>query len=303
MKRDRQRAFEQCFNLQTIDSRTFRAPPRHIGGIFKATRLFGGQIIAQTLQAATRTAPLLTPLHVHVRFILPGDLDTPIRYEVDSEQLSQNLRCVVVKQDNRTLATCRVVFSAGSGHSVSDLGLRWDRVLNEVPPHVLLNTEQLAQRYSVDDSLDDLVKKAVLKRLTVDFGPLTPFEFRPTDPEQFALLRPTQPTLTVWAKLRPELIDSHISPLQIVLILSDFVMITAALIQLRAGGRKFHSTATLAHSVWLHCDKLDAHDWLLFRVECTALADDRGLVRGWMFTQAGQLVVSLVQECLMRAKI
>lgn len=138
-----------------------------------------------------------------------GDLDTPIRYEVDNEQHSENLRCVVVKQDNRTLATCRVVFGAVSGHSVSDLCMRWDRVPNEVPPHALLNAEQLALRYSADDSLDGVAREAMLKRLNTDFGPFTAFEFRPTDPDQFALLRPTRPTLSVWAKLRPGIIGIH----------------------------------------------------------------------------------------------
>ena len=47
-------------------------------------RVFGGQVVAQALVAATRTVPDDRPAHsLHAYFMLPGDPRTPIVYEVE----------------------------------------------------------------------------------------------------------------------------------------------------------------------------------------------------------------------------
>uniref|UniRef100_A0A914WKZ6 Acyl-CoA thioesterase 8 n=1 Tax=Plectus sambesii TaxID=2011161 RepID=A0A914WKZ6_9BILA len=292
--------FELCSDLQTIDSCTFRASSKHMGGFHRRTRLFGGQIVAQALQAAIRTAPLSTPLHIHVRFVRPGSVDAPVRYEIDKEHLSVNLRCVEVKQDGRIIATCRVVFGTGNRyHNLSSGHPSMKRALTEMPPNTLLNLEQLIERYTKNESLSDSSKKAIIERLRSDIGP---FEFRPTDPDQFALFQRTRPTLSVWARWR-YLLSDDTPPLFIALLLTDYAMIHVARIELLASGRTFGTAASLCHSVWLHSDDFHADGWLLLRIECNALADDRGLVRATMFTEAGCVVVTAVQECLMRAKI
>src|SRR3954468_1175748 len=47
-------------------------------------RVFGGQVLAQSVVAAGRTAPEGRPVHsMHAYFLRPGDLDVPITFAVD----------------------------------------------------------------------------------------------------------------------------------------------------------------------------------------------------------------------------
>src|SRR3954464_12326811 len=46
--------------------------------------LYGGQIVAQGLMAASHSVPESFPVHsLHAYFIRRGDADAPVRYEVD----------------------------------------------------------------------------------------------------------------------------------------------------------------------------------------------------------------------------
>ena len=57
-----------------------------IGNNYKAPwgKVFGGQVLAQSLYAAYQTVPKDRFVHsMHAYFILGGDLNIPIKYEVD----------------------------------------------------------------------------------------------------------------------------------------------------------------------------------------------------------------------------
>ncbi|HEX4400678.1 MAG TPA: acyl-CoA thioesterase domain-containing protein, partial [Galbitalea sp.] len=47
-------------------------------------RVFGGQVLAQSVVAATRTVPEDRPIHsMHAYFLRPGDIALPITFSVD----------------------------------------------------------------------------------------------------------------------------------------------------------------------------------------------------------------------------
>ena len=56
---------------------------------------------------------------------------------------------------------------------------------------------------------------------------------------------------------------------------------------------------SLDHALWFHRD-FRVDDWLLFDKEAVSAQNSRGLVRGRFFNRDGQLVASVVQECLIR---
>lgn len=83
-------------------------------------RVFGGQVLAQSLVAATRTVELNRPVHsLHGYFLRPGDIELPITFSVD------RLR------DGRSFSTRRVqayqkaepIFSMIASFQESDPGL------------------------------------------------------------------------------------------------------------------------------------------------------------------------------------
>ena len=57
--------------------------------------------------------------------------------------------------------------------------------------------------------------------------------------------------------------------------------------------------ASLDHAMWFH-RPFRADRWLLYDQESPIAAGARGLARGQVFTEAGDLVVSVVQEGLVR---
>jgi acyl-CoA thioesterase-2 len=57
--------------------------------------------------------------------------------------------------------------------------------------------------------------------------------------------------------------------------------------------------ASLDHAMWFH-RPFRADDWLLYVETTPSTSDARGLAEGHMFTRAGVLVVSVVQEGLIR---
>jgi acyl-CoA thioesterase II len=59
--------------------------------------------------------------------------------------------------------------------------------------------------------------------------------------------------------------------------------------------------ASLDHAMWFH-RPFRADGWLLYAQESPVAHGSRGLARGQVFTQDGDLVVSVVQEGLIRTR-
>ena len=70
----------QLFNLEQVDRDIFSWTGKNVG--YK--RIFGGQVMAQTLIAAYKTVNSEHFAHsFHSYFLRPGDLEKPITYTVD----------------------------------------------------------------------------------------------------------------------------------------------------------------------------------------------------------------------------
>ena len=59
--------------------------------------------------------------------------------------------------------------------------------------------------------------------------------------------------------------------------------------------------ASLDHAMWFH-RPFRADRWLLYSQDSPVMAGARGLARGELFTADGELVVSVVQEGLVRSR-
>ncbi|MFN2505240.1 MAG: acyl-CoA thioesterase, partial [Acidimicrobiales bacterium] len=57
--------------------------------------------------------------------------------------------------------------------------------------------------------------------------------------------------------------------------------------------------ASLDHAMWFHRD-FRADEWLLYEQDSPVAYGARGFARGSIYTRAGELVVSVVQEGLLR---
>ena len=67
-------------NLEQIEENLFRGYSKTVG----SANVFGGQVLAQALSAAINTVQEERHVHsLHSYFILPGNLDIPIIFQVD----------------------------------------------------------------------------------------------------------------------------------------------------------------------------------------------------------------------------
>ena len=112
-------------------------------------------------------------------------------------------------------------------------------------------------------------------------------------------LRPAAANL-VWLRVNGELPDDPLLHVCLMTYASDLTLLDTVLLDL---GLSWHNGtvagASLDHAMWFH-RPFRADQWLLYAQESTSASGARGLARGEVFTADGDLVVSVVQEGLIR---
>src|SRR6185437_12179413 len=103
-----------------------------------------------------------------------------------------------------------------------------------------------------------------------------------------------------WIKADGELPDDELLHVCLVTYASDMTLLDSVLL---ANGLSWGDGrtvgASLDHAMWFH-RPFRADNWLLYAQESPVAAGARGLARGELFTREGDLVVSVVQEGLIR---
>lgn len=252
-------------------------------------RVFGGQVLGQSLHAAYQTVPEDRFAHsFHGYFILPGDCDIPIEYVVDNTRDggSFTTRRVEAKQNGRTIFVSAVSFQLkqdGLEHQI--------HAPNVVSPEVLLTDKQ--QLEEIRD-----VYPQLYKRLTSSLT--NAFEFRPVEQVTSANLTNIAPFRHVW--MRANILDDLSMPMhhQLLAFASDYNLLGTALLPHRESlSHASYFIASLDHAMWFHRD-FNIKDWLLVGMDSPSASNSRALSRGNIFNQEGVLVASMAQEGLIR---
>lgn len=269
--------------LEKIDNQTF------VGDNYKTPwgRVFGGQVLGQSLHAAYQTVPEDRFAHsMHGYFILAGDIDEPITYEVDTirDGGSFTTRRVVAMQKGKAIFNMSASFQLrqeGFSHQLS--------MPNVLPPEVLLpDIEQFAV---LKDSLPGLYKRLTIMHPNA-------IEFRPV--ESLELLQRARPYRHVWIKTKEKVELDLPMQHQLLAYASDYnLLTTSALPHLDKVFTQPVFFASLDHAIWFHRDfRIDK--WLLYAVESPSSSNSRGFSKGNIFDREGRLIASVVQEGLMR---
>ena len=276
-------------NLEQIEVNIFRgrSPDEQV------QRVFGGQVAGQALVAAGRTVPGGRPVHsLHAYFIRPGDPAVPIVYTVDRvrDGRSFTTRRVSAIQHGKTIFTLSASFhhpEPGPVHAdpMPDAPLpetierssnRPTQILGEVP----------AEMYEVP---------APLYEHPIDLRSISPLSGEPDwDPS------PRTTGNLVWLRVNGELPEDPLLHVCLMTYISDMTLLDSVLTRHGlsfADGRT--SGASLDHAMWFH-RPFRADRWLLYSQESPAAYGGRGLARGQVFTAEGELVVSVMQEGLVR---
>ena len=251
-------------------------------------RVFGGQVAGQALVAAGLTVPPDRPVHsLHAYFIRPGDPTAPLVYTVDRTRDGRSFttRRVSAIQHGRTIFT----LSASFHHA--EPGPEHADPMPEVPPPDRLerNLDRWARILGQDHP-----------RLRLFDGP---FDLRSIGPlsveaERDPSLRTTRNL--VWLRVEGELPHDPLLHVCLMTYVSDLTLLDSVLLGHGLSWVDGRTTgASLDHAMWFH-RTFRADRWLLYAQESPVAYGGRGLARGQVFTAEGQLVVSVMQEGLIR---
>ena len=240
-------------------------------------RVFGGQVAGQALVAAGRTVPPDRPVHsLHAYFIRPGDPSTPIVYTVDRvrDGRSFTTRRVSAIQHGKTIFTLSASFhhpEPGIQHAVG---------MPPVPP---------------PDTIAQLADDGVLAGNSIDLRFVGPSRVDSGGQR----IADTEHNL-VWLRANGELPDDPLLHVCLMTYASDLTLLDSVLRRHGLTWTDGQTTgASLDHAMWFH-RPFRADRWLLYDQESPTAAGARGLAWGHVFTDEGELVVSVVQEGLVR---
>jgi acyl-CoA thioesterase II len=272
--------------LEAIEENLFRGASQDLG--FRA--LFGGQVLGQSLSAATQTVEPERHVHsLHGYFLRPGDAALPVVYQVDRvrDGGSFTTRRVVAIQKGQPIFTLMASFQGdepGAAHAAT---------MPDVPgPEGLSSDLERWRRYA------DLVPPRVREKLLCD----KPIEIRPVQSVDLVHPQPAAPVKHVWFRADGEMPADPQVHKYVLAYASDFNLITTALLpHALSVMQPTLQAASLDHALWFHGD-VKVNDWLLYSMDSPWAGGARGLARGHVFTRDGRLVASVAQEGLMRVR-
>ena len=249
-------------------------------------RVYGGQVLAQSVVAATKTMADDRHIHsLHGYFLRPGDIDLPITFSVD------RLR------DGRSFSTRRVqafqkgepIFSMIASFQTLDNGL--DHQVDM--PAELPDPESLP-------SAADLVGAVDHPRAQF-WAKARPFDMRHVDsPIYFSVEGAHVAHQAVWIKALAPLPDDQALHTAALAYVSDYTILES--IYRRHGIAWSHpglSSASLDHAMWFH-RPARVDEWLLYVQESPSAQGGRGLALGRIYTRNGMLVATVAQEGMVR---
>jgi acyl-CoA thioesterase-2 len=277
--------FEQLLatlDLKRIDDTTFAGSHPAKTPI----RTFGGQLMAQSLVASSRTVNSgLPPAALSVTFIHGGDPESDIEYRVMNlrdERRFANRRVDAV-QDGKLLASAMVSYLSGGR------GLEHGaEVIDVAPPDTLPPIGELLSGY------EEVVPAFA--------NALRPIEWRYANDPAW-VLRKKGHKLThnrVWMKADGTMPDDPLIHTAAMVYSSDTTVLDSIITThgLSWGYDRIFAV-TVNHSVWFH-RQVDFADWVLYSTSSPVAAESRGLGMGHFFDRSGSPIATVIQEGIVK---
>ncbi|MCW2650671.1 MAG: acyl-CoA thioesterase [Mycobacterium sp.] len=249
-------------------------------------RTFGGQMMAQSLVAATRTVTHdCPPAALTVHFISGGDPTRDLEYHVvrlRDERRFANRR-VDVMQDGKLLASAMVSYLSGG-----------EGLEHNVEAPIVADPTTLP---SIDEMLHGY------ERVVPQFvSALRPIEWRYANDPAW-VMRDKGDRLDynrVWLKADGDMPDDPVLHTAAMVYSSDTTVLDSIITThgLSWGFDRIFAV-TVNHSVWFH-RQVNFDDWLLYSTRSPVAADSRGLGTGHFFDRDGRLMATVVQEGIVK---
>jgi len=263
-------------HCERLDNNLFRGQSKDL----KTGQVYGGQVLGQAIKAANNTIEDERRIHsAHAYFLLKGDVDAPIIYEVDRslDGGSFSSRRVVAIQHGRQ------IFHLSASFQKPEDGLEYYRQL--VPPMEALQ-----------EALDSNTPLSVN------------FQSEYLDVYHLTKEQVSEPnSVQMWIKTKEQLPadpDCHTSVLAYI---SDMGLLRATLMPHKMDEPDMQTLhqrvmmASLDHAIWFH-RPFRADEWFFYDTRVHSTGNGRGFAHGRFYSQDGTLVATTAQEGLLRLR-
>jgi len=277
----------QLLSLEKIEENIFRGQSQDLG----FGNIFGGQVLGQSLSAASQTVSSDRNVHsLHGYFLRPGDPKMSIVYDVDRlrDGKSFTTRRVVAIQKGRP------IFAMSCSFQINEPGFEHQMEMPDIegPEGILSDLD----RYRM---VQDRIPSAIRDKLVCE----KPIEIRQVHPIDPFKPRKNEPVRYSWFRAVGCMPDNQSVHQYMLAYASDFGLVATSLYP---HGHTFWESsmqvASLDHAMWFHKEfRMD--EWLLYAMESPGASKARGLSHGHIFTRDGKLVASTTQEGLIRYKL
>jgi acyl-CoA thioesterase-2 len=230
-------------------------------------RVFGGQLLAQFIRAASLACPGKSVKSLHAVFAREGRAAEPVSYRA------------IRQHEGRSFASLTI--TARQPHAIL------------ASSSVSMHADECGPENQACEPVSALLDEK--HRVQLD---LIPWETRCADDLSAVTVGP--PRCEVW--MRTPAVDGELAP-TLAAYATDLTLIGTALrpfegFSHRGNGTQFTSAVT-SHTVWFH-QPFRTDEWLLLRQHSPLLAHGRCFGRGDVLTADGALVASYAQEALVR---
>lgn len=276
------RDVSRLFDLEALGDDRFRA---YCNQPNVNDALYGGQVVAQALAAATRTVEGRSVHSLHAYFIRPGSNLKRVSFRLERLRDGRNFntRRVVATQADRLLLELTCSFAQPNP------GYYHSAVLPDVPPPEELHTLHEIARAGGDD-LPPYIR-TFLRSGPVELKPMARGELLAGTGKSQRDFWVRAPGAGAIARKEDKAI--------LLAYLSDYWLASAALTAHRSpcpGDDLF--VASLDHALWFHDSVERPDDWMLFHTDSPQAQGGIGTSRGLIFDRAGRLLASATQQAL-----
>jgi len=270
-------------DLEMLEVNLFRGESRDIG----SPQVFGGQVLGQALNAASRTVTGRMVHSLHAYFLRRGDFNAPIIYQVDRSRDGRsfsNRRVIAIQHGEQ-------IFNMACSFQSTEEGLEHQVAMPQVPPpERLTDTSRVAPEHL--EKLPERVRRVLaIPR---------PFEFRAVGSPDSRRGPGSATSRQVWFRaVAPVPADQTLQRCLLAYV-SDFNLLETATLPhgiSHLSGKA--QVASIDHAMWFH-RPLRVDEWLLHAVESPSASGARGFARANVFARDGTLVASTAQEGLIR---
>lgn len=269
--------------LKQIDSTSFEG--ENYQTVWK--RVYGGQVLAQSLHAAHQTIAADRKVHsLHAYFILPGDIKTSIEYKVEElrDGGSFSTRRVTAYQNGKAIfvlaASFQIAQSALDQHITSPAAADPENLQSDVE---LLNST---------NDIPDRIKLYLLAR--------QPFAFELRPEKDYSYRISPEEKRNIWFKLKKQTQLTEQQQKEFLAYAVDYdLLIMSVISHYQNDFEQPLQVASLDHAMWFH-RSFDVNEWLLFSMDTPNVSGARCLGKGSIFDRKGNLIAMVIQEGLAR---